>query len=108
MDLPVSSPFIFADSERRRFGGTCDGFLCIMEIIILTTVHNVFTFHSIWSMFFYEYLIALSSTNSLAITSDNVVTNNYAVMLIRQLLEISEEIIGTCKYLLCTSPITNG
>jgi len=44
----------------------------------------------------------LSSTNSLVITSDNVVTNNYAVALIQQLPEISEEIIGTCKYLLCT------
>ena len=26
-------PFIFADREWCRFGGTCDGFLCIMEIV---------------------------------------------------------------------------
>ena len=36
--LLICVPFIFADSERHRFGGTCDGLLCVME--------NIHNFHS--------------------------------------------------------------
>jgi len=28
-------PFIFADSERCRFGSTCGGFLCLTEIVYI-------------------------------------------------------------------------
>ena len=49
------------------------------------------------------YVLALSSTNRMIITSDdNVVSNNHAIVPIQQLPQIGEEKIDICKYLLCT------